>query len=281
VKGLSLFLVPAGADRNGITVARIEAKLGLHASPTCHLVFDGSRAELVGTEGGGLAAMFAMMNHARLDVALQGVAHAARAHDLARDYSDGRVQGRKPDGTDAVLSDHADVRRMLDEQQSLAMGARGMVHVTLVELVLGQRPDLVEFLTPVCKVFASEAGIRAADLGIQILGGYGYLDDYGMHQIWRDARVTAIYEGANGIHARALVTRGLAGSGAMAFAAMIGELSEAAEGLPEWLSMREQVLAATDPLEHAAAMMGLTGQVFFRAVLSRLAGRRNETTRTA
>jgi alkylation response protein AidB-like acyl-CoA dehydrogenase len=273
VKGLSLFLVPAGVDRNGITTARIEAKLGLHASPTCHLVFDGSRADLVGTEGGGLAAMFAVMNHARLDVALQGVAHAARASALARAYADGRVQGRKPDGTDAVLSDHADVRRMLDEQRGLALGARGMAHVTLVELELGQRPDLVDFLTPVCKVFCSEAGIRAADLGIQILGGYGYLDDYGMHQIWRDARVTAIYEGANGIHARAHVTRGLTGPGAKAFSGLISELSGAAVGLAEWQALRARVLAAADPLEHAAEMMALTGRVLHQAVLARLAAR--------
>jgi alkylation response protein AidB-like acyl-CoA dehydrogenase len=271
LKGLSLFAVAAGEDRNGVTVARLEAKLGLHASPTCHLVFDGSRAELVGAEGGGLAAMFAVMNHARLDVALQGVAHAARAHDLARDYAESRVQGRRADGSDAVLADHADVRRMLDEQRNLALGARAMVHVTLVELELGQRPELVEFLTPVCKVFGSEAGIRAADLGIQVLGGYGYLDDYGMHQIWRDARVTAIYEGANGIHARAHVTRGLAGPGADAFGALIGELSDADAGLAEWQAMRARVLALPDPLEEAAAMMALTGQVFFRAVLARLA----------
>lgn len=276
VRGLSLFLVPAGEDRNGVTVARIEAKLGLHASPTCHLMFQGSRAELVGQEGAGLTAMFAVMNHARLDVALQGVAHAARAHALALAHAEARVQGRLPDGRAARLADHADVRRMLDEQRALALGARGMVHVTLVELELelGRRPELAEFLTPVCKVFGSEAGIRAADLGIQILGGYGYLDDYGMHQIWRDARITAIYEGANGIHARAHVTRGLAGAGAEAFPTLIAEMTGADEVhalLRDWQATRARLLAMSDPLAEATAMMGLTGQVFFRAVLARLA----------
>lgn len=273
VRGLSLFLVPAGEDRNGVAVARIEAKLGLHASPTCHLLFQGSRAELVGQEGAGLAAMFAVMNHARLDVALQGVAHAARAHALAQAHAGARVQGRLPDGRAARLADHADVRRMLDEQRALALGARAMVHVTLVELELGRRPALAEFLTPVCKVFGSEAGIRAADLGIQILGGYGYLDDYGMHQVWRDARITAIYEGANGIHARAHVARGLAGAGAEAFADLIAELTDATDVLAllhDWQGARARLMAMPDPLAEATAMMAMTGQVFFRAVLARL-----------
>jgi alkylation response protein AidB-like acyl-CoA dehydrogenase len=270
VKGLSLFLVPAGTDRNGVTTARIEAKLGLHASPTCQLVFDGSRAELIGTEGAGLAAMFAVMNHARLDVALQGVAHAARAHDVARAYAFERHQGRRADGQPARLADHADVRRMLDEQRDLALGARGMILLTLVELELGQRPDLVDFLTPVCKVFGSEAGIRAADLGIQVLGGYGYLDDYGMHQIWRDARVTAIYEGANGIHARAHVLRGLAGTGAQDFPALIADLSGDSTTAQHWQAEAARVRALPDPLEAAHDMMALTGQIFFNAVLTRL-----------
>jgi alkylation response protein AidB-like acyl-CoA dehydrogenase len=273
VKGLSLFLVPAGTDRNGVTVARIESKLGLNASPTCHLVFDGSRADLVGVEGQGLAAMFTVMNHARLDVALQGVAHAARAHDLALTYATTRLQGRTSDGTSARLADHADVRRMLDTQRDLALGARGMVHVTLVELELGHRPDLVDFLTPVCKVFGSEAGIRAADLGIQVLGGYGYLDDYGMHQIWRDARVTAIYEGANGIHARSHVTRGLTGPGARQFPDLISELTDdpAVHALMRgWQDEAARVTALPDPLAAAADMMALTGQLFFQAVMARL-----------
>lgn len=273
VRGLSLFLVPAGTDRNGVTVARIEAKLGLHASPTCQLMFNGARAELIGTEGAGLAAMFAVMNHARLDVALQGVAHAARAHDLARAHATQRMQGRRADGTPARLADYADVRRMLDEQRDLALGARAMVHVTLVELELGHRPDLVEFLTPVCKVFGSEAGIRAADLGIQILGGYGYLDDFGMHQIWRDARVTSIYEGANGIHARAHVTRGLAGRGARDFPTLIAELTDTASVrslLEAWQQEADRVRALPDPLTAAHDMISMTGKVFSQAVLARL-----------
>lgn len=279
--GLSLFLCPKGGGhgRNGVEVTRIEAKLGIHASPTCALRFDGARAELIGVEGGGLAAMFTVMNHARLDVALQGVAHAARAHAISLDHASQREQGRRADGGAAVLADHADVRRMLDEQRALGLGARGMVHMALVELELGQRPALADFLTPVCKVFCSEAGIRAADLGIQILGGYGYLDEYRIHQTWRDARITAIYEGANGIHARALASRGLrlqGGAGTDGFDALLGELTDAPAVMAlrdDWRAARARLERMADPAPLAHDFMALTGQVLFRAVLARLAAR--------
>lgn len=167
VKGLSLFLCSANLPdgRNTVNVARFENKLGLHASPTCHLVFDAARAELIGAEKQGLSIMFTLMNHAWLDVALQGVAKAARAGQIAQAYAKNRQQGRKPDGTPAVLADHADVRRMLDEQARLTLGARAMCHLTIA--LDGQRADLFDFLTPLCKVFCSQAGLRAADLGMQ------------------------------------------------------------------------------------------------------------------
>lgn len=274
VRGLSLFACPAvGADRNGISVARLEAKLGLHASPTCHLMFDGTRGEIIGQPGGGLAAMFTVMNHARLDVALQGVAHAARAHQIARAYAETRVQGRRADGSDAMLADHADVTRMLDNQRALGLAARGMVHVALVTVERGDRPALADFLTPVCKVWGSDAGIRAADTGIQILGGYGYLDDYRIHQTWRDARICAIYEGANGIHARALVTRGLRGEGPDLFDALIGDLTVAAPVMARrdrWRAERARIAALPDPTGEAHGFMALTGDLFARAVLARI-----------
>jgi 3-(methylthio)propanoyl-CoA dehydrogenase len=271
VAGLSLFLCPAGP---GVQVTRLERKLGLHASPTCAMRFDAAQAELIGAEGQGLAAMFVLMNHARLDVALQGVAHATRAHAIARAHADGRQQGRRPDGSPAMLADHADVARMLAQQRDLARGARGMVHVALVELELGQRPALADFLTPVCKVFCSQAGIHAADLGIQILGGYGYVEDYRIAQTWRDARITAIYEGANGIHARALATRGLRDpAGADGFAVLLAELTDDAGVMAlrdQWRDLRARVQRSPDPAVLAHDFMTLTGQVFHRAVLARL-----------
>ncbi|WP_439122774.1 acyl-CoA dehydrogenase family protein [Marivita sp.] len=266
LKGLSLFLCPAAG---GVSVTRIEDKLGLHASPTCHMTFDQARAELIGAKGDGLRAMFTVMNHARLDVALQGVGHAARASQIARAYATDRKQGRRKDGGPARLSDHADVQRMLEEQASLAMGARAMCHVAFVEMEKADRPDLVAFLTPLCKVFCSEAGIRAADLGIQILGGYGYLNEYHLGQIWRDARITSIYEGANGIHERSLATRGLRGAGADQFAEMIRELGRGSDwvlaDLADWVEWREQMRASDDPEIQAHRFVQATAQLYFRA----------------
>lgn len=276
VKGLSLFLTSKSAAGATITIARIEEKLGIHASPTCQMVFDAAPAELIGAEGEGLKAMFALMNHARLDVALQGVAHASRAHAIASAYAAERKQGRKSDGGDAVLSDHADVRRMLNEQRSLALGARAMVHVTLVEMARGAA-GLGDFLTPLCKVFCTEAGIKAADLGIQVLGGYGYLNEYRVSQTWRDARVTSIYEGANGIHAAATATRGLrvdGGAGADAFDALIGRLTDHPAVMDKrdvWRMARATVVEAEDPASLAHEFMLLTSGLFYCAVWARIA----------
>lgn len=266
VKGLSLFLCPAAP---GVSVTRIEEKLGLHASPTCQMSFDGATAELVGAEGDGLKAMFTVMNHARLDVALQGVAHAARAAQIAGAYANERVQGRRSDGSPAFLSDHADVQRMLDEQASLAIGARAMCHVACVEMEKAEHPELVAFLTPLCKVFCSEAGIRAADLGIQILGGYGYLNEYHVGQVWRDARITSIYEGANGLHERSLSTRGLKGQGADQFADLIADLVGATDDLSSemanWVAWRNRMRTGDRAEIDAHAFVQFTAHLLFKA----------------
>ncbi|SFR45518.1 acyl-CoA dehydrogenase family protein [Litoreibacter janthinus] len=277
VKGLSLFLTSKNMAGTAITITRIEEKMGLHASPTCQMAFDGCPAELIGEEGAGLAAMFVLMNHARLDVSLQGVALAGHAYRIAKAYASERKQGRRPDGSEAVLTDHADVRRMLDEQRTLEIGARGMAHVALVELLNGKRPELVEFLTPLCKVFCTEAGITSSNLGIQILGGYGYLTEYGLAQTWADARITAIYEGANGIHELAVATRGLrlkGGAGADAFDALIEELTDNATVLELrelWRKARASVAQAEDPTILAHDFAQLSCSLFHRAVCSRFA----------
>lgn len=270
--GLSLFLCEA---QPGIRVLRIEDKLGLHASPTCQMQFDDAGAELVGVEGAGLQAMFTLMNHARIDVALQGTAHAARACHIASSHAGTRRQGRTPEGTPALLCDHADVRRMLDEQRILTTGARAMCHITLVELERGGQPDLGEFLTSLCKIIGSEAGIRSADLGIQILGGYGYLEDYGIAQVWRDARITAIYEGANGIHSRSLVTRGLRdGGGAWEFPDLVGSLAggdpDTMQALADWTSLARRLSGMSDPCSHARIFTDRTARVFELAVWRRI-----------
>ncbi|WP_068109398.1 acyl-CoA dehydrogenase family protein [Tropicimonas marinistellae] len=229
LKGLSLFLCPCtkqDGTRNAVVVTRIEEKMGLHASPTCQLAFDGAEAELIGAEGQGLKAMFTMMNHARADVALQGAAHAARAVDVARAYAAERVQGRGADGGPVTLDAHADVQRMLDEMDACALGARAIALLSAVTLEKGDNPALVEFLTPVAKYHGTEAGMRAAEMGMQVLGGYGYLQEYRLEQTYRDVRITAIYEGANGIHSRMLATRLLATPAADAFESFVAQEAE-------------------------------------------------------
>ncbi|SMY06920.1 acyl-CoA dehydrogenase family protein [Flavimaricola marinus] len=267
--GLSLFLCRserADRTRNAVTVTRIEEKLGIHASPTCQLSFDGAEAELIGAEGAGLAAMFTMMNHARLDVALQGVAHAARATDIARTYAAERVQGRG-----LTLDQHPDVARMLDQMDMLAVGARGIAHFAMAVLERGDAPDLLEALTPVAKYFCTEAATEAADLGIQVLGGYGYLEEYGLAQIWRDARICRIYEGANGIHALALATRLLRQKAPLDAldAACAGPL----DGTPMlygWRRARDVVEAADAPAKLADGFMQVTAELVNQLVWHRI-----------
>ena len=279
LRGLSLFLCPsetAQGARNAVTVTRVEDKMGLHASPTCQMEFDGAEAELIGRPGDGLKAMFTMMNHARLDVALQGVAHAARARDIAAAYAAERGQGRKPDGEPAVLADHADVQRMLDEMDRLALGGRAVAHLALVTMERGDDPDLVEFLTPVAKVFCTEAGMHAAELGTQVLGGYGYLREYRLEQTYRDARITAIYEGANGIHARMVATRLLGAAPGDAFDCFVDREARAAgcdvlhRGVGLWRAARQTLITCSDPAPQAFDFMKLTQELLLLCLWYRL-----------
>lgn len=270
-RGLSLFVCPshlADGTRNAIAVRRIEEKMGLHASPTCQLGFTEARGELVGRPGEGLRAMFVMMNHARLEVALQGVGHAAEAHRRAAEYAATRVQGGRP------IAEHGDVARMLMHMDALALGGRAMGY-RAAEALEGD-PDLAEFLTPVVKAWCTDAGSTTADLGMQILGGYGYLPEYGMEQIWRDCRITRIYEGTNGIMAQTLVNRLLTGGDAAYLAAFVAEIeglidsgAKGAEAvrtlLADWHAAREAVSSAADPGMAATPFMQLTGLLHFSA----------------
>ncbi len=283
VKGLSLFMCPShlnDGSRNAVSVTRIEEKMGLHASPTCQLAFAGAEAELLGEPGQGLMAMFTMMNHARADVALQGVAHAARAYDVASTYAAERVQGRGADRQPVTLDQHADVRRMLDEIDALAVGGRALAHLCLVTLESGKDRDLVDFLTPVAKVHCTEVGMRGAELGTQVLGGYGYLSEYRLEQTYRDARITAIYEGANAIHEGALIARLLPGRAGSAFEAFVereaasenagDNRGEVAEGLALWRQAKAQVLAANDASPAAHSFMALTIDLVMRCLWARI-----------
>ncbi|WP_323780365.1 acyl-CoA dehydrogenase family protein [Thalassovita sp.] len=277
VKGLSLFAclsdLPAGG-RNAITVTRIEEKMGLHASPTCQMAFDGAKAELIGDEGAGLKAMFTMMNHARIDVSLQGVAHATRAYDIARIYCAERQQGRGADGAPVTLDRHPDVRNMLDEMRALSLLGRGVCHLAVVELEKGDDPALVDFLTPIAKHFCTEAASRAADLAIQCLGGYGYLQEYRVEQVWRDARICRIYEGANGIHALTLATRLVQGNAASAADrfADFAAANAAPEEVDLWTRARDALAGSSNPAGLAGDFMALSEWLLLRCLAPRFAG---------
>jgi 3-(methylsulfanyl)propanoyl-CoA dehydrogenase len=246
-RGISLFLVPKfllnpdgslGA-RNDVRAHSIEHKLGIHASPTCTMVYGdngGATGFLIGEENRGMACMFTMMNQARLSVALQGVAIAERATQQALAYARERKQGRAggaQSGSSPIIA-HPDVKRMLLTMRALTRAARALCYATAVALDRAQRsPDeaarkaaheRASLLTPVAKAFSTDIGTEVASLGVQVHGGMGYVEETGAAQHYRDARITPIYEGTNGIQAIDLVTRKVPLAGGATVRAHIGEI---------------------------------------------------------
>jgi alkylation response protein AidB-like acyl-CoA dehydrogenase len=226
VKGISLFIVPkllADGTANDVECVSLEHKLGIHGSPTAVLAFgekDGAWAELIGEANRGLEYMFAMMNHARLNVGLQGLAIAERAYQQARGYARERKQGRPVGGAaGAAIVEHPDVRRMLMSMKARIEAMRGLLYaVAAAHDIAHVHPDPevraaakrnVELLTPVAKGWCTETGIEIASLGLQVHGGMGYIEETGAAQHWRDSRITTIYEGTTGIQANDLVGRKL------------------------------------------------------------------------
>lgn len=228
VKGISLFIVPKfmvnedgslGA-RNGVSVGKIEEKMGIHANATCVMNYDEATGYLLGTEHKGMRAMFTMMNEARLGVAVQGLSQAEAAYQNGLAYAKDRLQGRdvtgakNPDGPADPLIVHPDIRRMLMDQKSFIEGARALVMWAAVMIDRAHAGDeqaeaLVSLLTPVLKGFLTDRGFECATNAQQIYGGHGYIEEWGMSQFARDARITMIYEGANGVQALDLVGRKL------------------------------------------------------------------------
>lgn len=286
-RGLALFLcpavLPAGGRRNGVSVTRLEDKMGLHGSPTCQMAFDDAWAEIVGAPGEGMARMFTMMNAERLDVGIQGVGLMDVAGQRSRAYAAERRQGRAG-GEDGAgqINRHGDVRRMLLEQMALTGGCRVMNYRTAVELELDDGKRRADFLTPVCKAFSADSAVRAADLAIQVHGGYGYCREYRVEQVLRDARITPIYEGTNGIQAMTLVLRLLRidnGACAAAFRADIADTGSGATGamkarieasLADWDRASAAITANPDPGAVAVAYLRLTGLLALAAAWSRL-----------
>jgi acyl-CoA dehydrogenase len=245
--GISLFLVPkvlvnddgSLGERNDVVCAGIEHKLGLHASPTCTMVYGdggtGAVGWLVGEENRGLAAMFTMMNMARLNVGIQGVGVAARAYDHALAYAQERKQGRAPGAPKGEMSPiirHPDIQRALLTMKALTAASRAICYACAHAIDMSQRgpkderaawSDRAGLWTPIAKGYSTDAGIDAASIGVQVHGGMGYIEETGAAQFLRDARIFAIYEGTNGIQAIDLVTRKLRLADGKAVAALIGE----------------------------------------------------------
>lgn len=242
-KGISLFLVPRNIPdnqgkpgvANTLKVVSLEHKLGLHGSPTCVMQYDGAQGWLIGEENNGMAAMFTMMNNARLGVGVQGVSVAEAAYQHALAFARERKQGRSliEDGTGTII-DHADVRRMLIEMKAEIFAARALTLDLAVTLDLAKMGDAdavarAAFLTPIAKAYGTEVGMNVADRGIQVHGGMGVIEETGAAQFARDVRVTAIYEGTNGIQAMDLVGRKLMDGGKAAFA-LLDEIEAVAQG---------------------------------------------------
>jgi acyl-CoA dehydrogenase len=230
-KGISLFLVPkfllstdgSPGERNDVFCTGLEHKLGIHASPTCSMAYGekgGAIGWLVGEENRGLACMFTMMNKARLFTGLQGVAIAERAYQQALEYARTRRQGRASGAPASDMSPiiaHPDVRRNLMTMRALTSAARAIAHQAALAIDHAQdmrdgdkarkAEELAGLLTPVTKAYCSDVGVDVTSLGIQIHGGMGYVEETGAAQHFRDARITPIYEGTNGIQAIDLVIR--------------------------------------------------------------------------
>ncbi len=253
VKGISLFIVPkflvnpdgSLGDRNALSCGKIEEKMGIHGNATCVMNYDGATGWLVGEAHKGLRGMFVMMNEARLAVGVQGLAQADAAYQVASAYARDRLQGRavgaaaNPEGPADPLIVHPDVRRALMDQKSFVEGGRAFLlwAATLIDAAErdgdAEALGLVSLLTPVVKGFLTDKGFESAVQAQQMLGGHGYIEEWGVSQFVRDARIAMIYEGANGVQALDLVGRKLGAEGGrpvMAFFEMVKDFIKENEG---------------------------------------------------
>jgi len=277
-RGISLFLAPkvrVGDDGalgypNDLRPGGIEHKLGIHASPTCIMLFEGAQAELIGQPNQGLAHMFTMMNAARLNVGMQGVGIAERAYQQALDFAQERRQGRSvwTGENSAPIFDHPDVRRMLADMKAKIEAARAICLVTALSADLARHGATEEereaarlreeLLTPVAKAWSTDVGVEVASLGVQIHGGMGFIEETGAAQHYRDARIAPIYEGTNGIQALDLAGRKLGIGGGAAMQTLVADMRETSQTLsahPALAAIGRRLGGAIDGLETATAWM--------------------------
>jgi alkylation response protein AidB-like acyl-CoA dehydrogenase len=254
-RGISLFIVPkfmVGDDgslgwRNDARAVSLEHKLGIHASPTCVMSYgdnDNCIGYLLGEENKGMRCMFTMMNHARLNVGLQGVGIAETAYQKAAAYASERIQGNPIGATkpgEAIIG-HADVRRSLLTIKALSEASRAIAYLNAKAIDVAHAHEdeearakaqgLADLLTPMTKAFASDNGVECASLALQVHGGMGYIEETGIAQLWRDSRIAPIYEGSNGIQAQDLAGRKLMMDGGLHWQALLGDIRAFAAGLP-------------------------------------------------
>ena len=281
-KGISLFIVPkmlvnedgSLGDRNDVEVVSLEHKLGIHASPTCVMAFgengEGAVGELVGEPHQGMRQMFTMMNDARLGVGLQGLAIAERAYQQALAYAQDRQQGRgptTPPGEQAAIIEHADVRRMLMTMKAHIEAVRALcfsnayaldlAHAAEDEATRDHHTKLADLLTPLSKAWGTDVGVEMTSLAIQVHGGMGFVEETGVAQHYRDARIAPIYEGTNGIQALDLVGRKLPMDGGAFIKGFLGDLRTEVEELPEELAAIAAPLhEGLDVVEHTTTWLG-------------------------
>ncbi|MEX5727876.1 acyl-CoA dehydrogenase [Rhodovulum iodosum] len=269
-KGISLFLVPRNipdADgrpgvANSLRVVSLEHKTGLHGSPTAVMDYDAATGWLIGEPHKGMAAMFTMMNNARLGVGIQGIGVAEAAYQQALAYATERRQGRTPLGDGrGPIADHADVRRMLTAMKAEIFGARAIALSCAAAIDMARATGTADWaaraalLTPIAKAHGTDVGIAVASAGIQVHGGMGYIEETGAAQYLRDVRVTAIYEGTNGIQAMDLVGRKMMDGGEAA-ARLLDEIEDAAETARGTLpDLANAVWAAAESLREATEWM--------------------------
>ncbi|MDR7155737.1 alkylation response protein AidB-like acyl-CoA dehydrogenase [Sphingobium xenophagum] len=286
-KGLSLFLVPRfrldeegnPSIPNGAHCVSIEHKLGLKISPTCVMAFGEEEdcfGELLGAPGGGLRVMFTMMNNARLNVGAEGVQIAERAFQQALEYAQERVQSPLADGSSGTkprpIVQHPDVRRMLSRMAALTQGSRSMIYYTAG---LAGRRDTesiarAALLTPLAKAYGSDVGVDVASIGIQVHGGMGYIEETGVAQHLRDARIMPIYEGTNGIQAADLVGRKLKGDNGAALTALLTDISADIDREQPLVDLSNAVRETAAWLLHAEVNDRLSGSYPFLTMLSTL-----------
>ena len=282
-RGISLFIVPkvlVNADgslgaRNAVSVGKVEDKMGIHGNATCVMNYDGARGWLLGDLHKGMRAMFTMMNEARLGVGLQGYAQAEAAYQNAVSYARDRLQGRavtgvaNPQGPADPLIVHPDIRRSLMDQKSFVEGARALTFWAASLIDRSHRSGdaategLVSLMIPVIKGFQTDKGFEMAVQAQQIWGGHGYIEDNGMSQFARDARIAMIYEGANGVQALDLVGRKLGADGGkhvLAFFEMVKAECRAHDG-------DERMAAFTGPLKTASKQLQQAAMYFMQAGL--------------